>query len=215
MQHASLMSIPILTTNNPYHGALDVGFDYSMIVLDFSDTGLDLTQVTPKQGEFVSMTVDANAQQITLENKYWMSKTDHLGYLGITGSNVAALGTFTFTAPTCTAVVQFPTSPPTTPIQGDASCSISVRASNNPWHGALEVGFDISSIVLDFSETGLDLTQVAPQLGEFDSMTVIVSSAIFLTKASWMSKTNPGYLGIGGNNVAALVTFTAPACTAA
>jgi hypothetical protein len=42
------------------------------------------------------------------------------------------------------------------------------------WHGALEVEFDmlILFIVLDFSETGLDLTQVTPQLGEFDSITV-------------------------------------------
>jgi hypothetical protein len=56
---------------------------------------LDLTQVTPKQGEFLSMTVDAIAQQIALEKKYGMSKTSLLGHVGIAGSNVAGFGTFT------------------------------------------------------------------------------------------------------------------------
>ena len=95
---------------------------------------------------------------------------------------------------------------------GSDACFLNVRSdSNNPWHGGIDVGFDVSSVVLDFSNTGLDLSQVTPQAGVFASMS-IVGNTIILTKPSWLSTSNPGYLGIGGNNVASLGTFTTPEC---
>ena len=127
-----------------------------------------------------------------------------------TASPVAPTGT----VPTTPSPFSSPTTTTPAPVNNEENaCVLHVRsASNNAWHGGIDVGFDVSSVVLDFSNTGLDLNVVTPQQGAFASMTV-VGNKIRLTKPSWMSKSNPGYLGMGGNNVPALGTFVAPSCT--
>jgi hypothetical protein len=106
------------------------------------------------------------------------------------------------------APVATPTNPPVT---SSADCEVVLQPGQNAWWAGLEIGFDSPTIVLDFSGTGLDLSQVSPQQGVFTSMTVR-GSLIYLTKPAWVSKTTKGYMGLNGGGVDALATFIPPTC---
>lgn len=96
----------------------------------------------------------------------------------------------------------------------EPSCVVHVRSDINPWHGGMDIGFDVNSVILDFTNTGLDLSLVSVQQGSFTSLT-INGNKMTVVKPSWASSTTLVYLGMGGNNVPGLGSFTAPACLTA
>jgi len=74
----------------------------------------------------------------------------------------------------------------------------------------MDVGSDDAQFTLDFSATGLDLSEVTVDSGNFEVS--IEGQLIRLSKPAWVSLSNPGYIGLHGNNVSALATFQAPSC---
>lgn len=105
-----------------------------------------------------------------------------------------------------------PVAPTTAPIS-TVSCSVSIRGGRNPWYAGLDVGFDASSIVLDYTGTGLDLSTVNVDSGVFT--TSVSGQKLTLTKPNWVSASTPGYTGFHGSNIGALATFSAPSCLSA
>jgi hypothetical protein len=94
----------------------------------------------------------------------------------------------------------------------DGDCIVTVRDGANPWWVGLDIGFDSNMATLDFSGTGLDLSNnVTLDAGVFT--TSLSGQVITLTKPAWVSQNNPGYMGFNGNNNPALANLTAPICT--
>jgi len=96
------------------------------------------------------------------------------------------------------------------PVEGD--CNITIRDGNNPWWAGLDVGTDLDEFELDFSATGLDLSQVTVDQGVFNA--TVNGQIILLSKPSWVTLNNPGFLGLNGSNVSALGTLAPPTCLA-
>ena len=110
-------------------------------------------------------------------------------------------------APLTTPPVPAPT--PTPPV--NPNCVISIRDGRNPWYAGMDIGFDnVSSVMLDFTNTGLNLSQVTIDAGNFQVS--VDGPRMTVTKPSWVTSTTFGYLGFNGNNVASLTTFTQPLC---
>lgn len=128
-------------------------------------------------------------------------------------SNIAEGPTFPTTVPP-TGTDPSPTNPsptnPPPPPMNSAKCIIEVQGANPYWAGLL-VGFDTTTVTLDFSVTGIDLSQVKLDQGVFASAD-ISGQLITLENPSWVSLTNKGYLGFHGENVVALANLLAPAC---
>jgi predicted carbohydrate-binding protein with CBM5 and CBM33 domain len=109
-----------------------------------------------------------------------------------------------------------PAGPPSNPPITSEGCNLAIQPGANPWFAGFLIGFDEATATLDFSNTGLDLSQVTVQEGAFFPLT-IVGQTITLTKPAWVSKDgSQGYLGFNGNNVAALATLDTipPECAA-
>ena len=76
----------------------------------------------------------------------------------------------------------------------------------------MDIGFDnVSTVTIDFTNTGLDLQQVNIDAGNFQGVTTN-GQQLTLTKPGWVSSNNKGYVGLSGNNVPGLGSFTPPAC---
>ncbi|MCH9639713.1 MAG: hypothetical protein K0U40_09490, partial [Betaproteobacteria bacterium] len=81
----------------------------------------------------------------------------------------------------------------------------------NPWWAGLDVATDKETVTLDFSATGLDLTNnLRIDAGNFSVN--VNQQSIILTKPTWVTIDQPGYLGFNANNNPALANFTAPRC---
>ncbi len=85
-----------------------------------------------------------------------------------------------------------------------------------PGSGSYWLGYDVYStsapILLNFSATGIDLTKVIIDKGVFGSGVKVLDKDKLLisTKPSWVTKTNPGYLGFFGPNYSAYDPFNSP-----
>ena len=97
---------------------------------------------------------------------------------------------------------------PPPPPPGD--CTVTIRDGRNGWWAGLDVGADASSIVLDFTGTGLDLSTVTID-GVFG--TTLNGQLLTLSNPGWVTDTNPGYLGFNGSNNNGLASFTVPGCS--
>jgi chitin-binding protein len=97
----------------------------------------------------------------------------------------------------------------TTPPPGGA-CSVKLRSGNNAYWAGLDIGATQAEIVLDFTASGLTLSQLRIDAGAF---TVTQEGQLLrLKKPAWVSVTNPGYFGLAANNNPALANFTLPVC---
>lgn len=105
---------------------------------------------------------------------------------------------------------------PTNKLITSTGCNVAVQPGANPWFTGFQIGFDDATATLDFSNTGLDLSQVTVQQGAFYPVTVN-GQTVTLTKPAWVSKDgSQGFLGFNGNNAAALATMSdnPPSCRA-
>lgn len=90
-------------------------------------------------------------------------------------------------------------------------CTIAIRSDRNKWYAGLDIGFDLDRVVLDFDGTGLDLSQLIIDKDVFEIESD--GQQLTLIKPFWLSKSDPGHIGLRGDNVAALTTFVTPTCT--
>ncbi len=96
--------------------------------------------------------------------------------------------------------------------QPSSKCRVTLQAGNSPYWAGLDIATDSSQVRLDFSGTGLDLTKVKLDPGVFQA--VIEGQSIIITqKPAWVNATQPGYLGLNGNDPA-LANFVLPTCDA-
>lgn len=85
-----------------------------------------------------------------------------------------------------------------------------------PGSGSYWLGYDVyatsAPILLNFSATGIDLTKIMIDKGVFGSSVKVLDKDKLLisTKPSWVTKTNPGYLGFFGPNYSAYDPFNSP-----
>ncbi len=101
------------------------------------------------------------------------------------------------------------TPPPPPPPSGGA-CSVKLRSGNSPYWVGFDIGASQPEFVLDFTATGINLAQVRIDAGVF---TVTQEGQLLrVRKPGWVSATNPGYLGLAGNNNPALANLTLPVC---
>jgi len=102
-----------------------------------------------------------------------------------------------------------PTDAPSAPNGG--RCIATLRSGNNPWWAGLDLASNGTGITLDFSSTGLDLTTVRIDSG--GANVAVSGHTLTMNVPQWVDLDTPMYLGLGGNNIAALATLTAPSCT--
>ncbi len=90
-------------------------------------------------------------------------------------------------------------------------CNVIVRGGANPWWVGLDVGTDLNTITLDFTGTGLDLSDnLRLDQGVFQAQ--ITGQQLTLSVPGWVSLGTPGYIGFNANNNPALTTFSPPRC---
>lgn len=93
----------------------------------------------------------------------------------------------------------------------DNSCTVTLRGGANPYWIGLDVATDASSVSLDFTGTGLDLSEnVNLDAGVFKAS--IDGQVLTLVKPSWVSSRLAGYVGMGANNNLSFMNFTMPSC---
>jgi len=102
-----------------------------------------------------------------------------------------------------------PTNPP--PIPNGGRCIATLRSGNNPWWAGFDVASNRTGVTLDFSGTGLDVTTVRIDAG--GANIDISGQTLTMAAPEWIGLDTPVYLGLGGNNNAALATLIAPSCT--
>ena len=94
------------------------------------------------------------------------------------------------------------------------NCGVTIRDDRSPWYAGLDVGFDAPQIVLDFTDSGLNLQDIQINPGtNFDVS--IVGQTIGLLNPGWVTSTMPGFIGFHGLNYGqldALATFVEPIC---
>ncbi|MDP1880248.1 MAG: lytic polysaccharide monooxygenase [Parachlamydiaceae bacterium] len=101
----------------------------------------------------------------------------------------------------------------TPPPESTSGCVITLQNGNSEWWAGIEVGTDMNQFTLDFSQTGLDLSSVKIDMGEFKGS--VDGQLIHITaKPSWVNSKTKGYMGFNGSNVAALKNFVIPTCQA-
>lgn len=120
--------------------------------------------------------------------------------------------------PTATTTAATTGAPPTTttttaapPTGGGGDCNVFIN-NQSPWHAGVMVGFDSDTYVLDFTNSGLDLTTVNFSAGQFTGE--VIGQTVKLTKPAYITSTNPGGFQLSpkqGPNEA-LGTFTEPEC---
>jgi len=108
-------------------------------------------------------------------------------------------------APTPTPATDTPAAP------NDGRCIATLRSGNNPWWAGFDVASNGAEITLDFSGTGLDISTIRIDSG--GSNVAVSGQTVTMKVPQWVSLNAPMYLGLGGNNNAALATLTAPRCT--
>ncbi|CEK11374.1 lytic polysaccharide monooxygenase [Legionella hackeliae] len=85
--------------------------------------------------------------------------------------------------------------------------SLRKQGSNSYWLG-YDVYADSTPIVLNFNETGIDLTKIIIEHGVFSNISVLDKDKLLInTKPDWVSKTIPGYLGFYGPNYGSYEPF--------
>ncbi len=93
----------------------------------------------------------------------------------------------------------------------EIDCIVKIRDGANPWWAGMDVATNDETVMLDFSDTGLDLTNnLTIDPGNF--AVSISGQTMILTKPNWVTIDLPGYLGFNANNNAALTSFTMPDC---
>lgn len=91
------------------------------------------------------------------------------------------------------------------------SCTVKRKeGSGNYW-----LGYDIfaeqTPFVLDFSNTGIDVTKIMISPGAFSDIKVLDKNKLLINKKpDWVSKTNPGYIGFDGANHGSYEPFSNP-----
>lgn len=91
------------------------------------------------------------------------------------------------------------------------TCNVTIRNGANPWWAGLDVATNKESVTLDFSATGLDLTNnLRIDAGNFSVN--VNQQRVILTKPTWVTIDQPGYLGFNANNNPTLASFTVPRC---
>jgi chitin-binding protein len=91
-----------------------------------------------------------------------------------------------------------------------SKCMVTLKEDKSPWWAGLEIATDLDKFQLDFSKTGVDLSQVTMDPGPFTAE--IVGQTIQVTgKPSWVTINHSGYLGLNGN-VGALTQAALPEC---
>ena len=112
-------------------------------------------------------------------------------------------------------VVPLPPNDEDIPDPINPNCGVTIRdADRSPWYAGLDVGFDAPQIVLDFTDSGLNLQDIQINPGtNFDVS--IVGQTIGLLNPGWVTSTMPGFIGFHGLNYGqldALATFVEPIC---
>ncbi len=96
--------------------------------------------------------------------------------------------------------------------QPAASCKVTRKPGASAWWMGYDVQADKAPILLDFTDTGIDLTKVRID-GVFGDIKVLSPQKMVINqKPAWVSKTNPGYLGFQASNYPPLATEKVAAC---
>lgn len=96
-----------------------------------------------------------------------------------------------------------------------SECRVTIRGGANPWWAGLDVATDADAVILDFSTTGLDLSNnVRVDAGNFSASASVSGQTMSLSKPLWVTLEQPGYLGFNANNNTALANFKTPTCRA-
>lgn len=92
-------------------------------------------------------------------------------------------------------------------------CKVNKKDGANPYWLGYDVYSDFAPIVLDFSETGINLNNVIVDQGVFGDVVKLSETKLLINhKPQWVSKSVPGYIGFRANNYAPLGTNLLAAC---
>lgn len=95
------------------------------------------------------------------------------------------------------------------------SCRVQRRGGSNPWWMGYDIFSDKTPIVLDFEDTGINLSKVTVDSGVFFEVQKLSNTKLLINrKPEWVSNTNPGYIGFKANNYAPLATNIIASCQA-
>lgn len=82
-----------------------------------------------------------------------------------------------------------------------SSCQAQRKQGSSSYWLGYDVYADNTPIILNFSETGIDLTKIIVENGVFSNVEVLDKDKLRInTKPDWVSQTTPGYLGFYGPN---------------
>lgn len=98
----------------------------------------------------------------------------------------------------------------TVPVQ---SCLAQRRSGSSPYWMGYDVYAESAPIILDFSPTGIDLTQimVVPDQSAFSDVKILDKDKLFInSKSSWVNKTTPGFISFYGLNYTPYEPFNSP-----
>lgn len=84
------------------------------------------------------------------------------------------------------------------------------QGSNSYWLG-YDIYADKAPLLLDFSETGINLTKIIVDKGVFGSVKVLDKDKLLISsKPDWVTKTTPGFMAFYGPNYGAYEPFNSP-----
>jgi chitin-binding protein len=96
-----------------------------------------------------------------------------------------------------------------------STCLVQKKAGGSAWWMGYDVYSDKGPITLDFTATGIDLTNVIVDAGVFGDVKVVERYRLVINqKPTWVTKTNPGYIGFRASNYEPLNTALVAACHA-
>jgi chitin-binding protein len=96
-----------------------------------------------------------------------------------------------------------------------STCLVQKKAGGSAWWMGYDVYSDKGPITLDFTATGIDLTNVIVDAGVFGDVKVVERYRLVINqKPTWVTKSNPGYIGFRASNYEPLNTALVAACHA-
>jgi chitin-binding protein len=97
------------------------------------------------------------------------------------------------------------------PVVASGNCTARLRTGSGPYWAGLDIASNDAVFTLDFTATGLDLSRVRVDGGNFTA--TVTGQKVTLRKPAWVTLTNPGYFGLSADNYAPLANFQVPVCS--
>lgn len=182
----------------------------TLVSIDVTPANSSMPVSTNQQFTATGTYSDASSKNITSEVT-WSSSNTAIATISNASSSIGVATSVSAGATTIRAIKNSITGSTTLNVNSANNCFVQRRADSNSYWLGYDIFTNSAPMILNFSATGINLTQIIVNNGVFSNVQVLDQNQLLIgAKPPWVSMTTPGFIDFHGPNYGPYEPFNSP-----